>query len=262
MALFYNKKVFDKHKVAVPTTWDEYLDAARKLHKADPKAYIANDTGDAGLTTSLIWQAGAALQGRRHQGDGQLRRRGRQQVRRHVAEADRREALAPINAWSDDWYKGLGDGTIATLTTGAWMPANLASGVTDAAGDWRARRCRSGPGDKASAENGGSALALPERQEQGAGVRLRRVRERRRRRRRPASRAAPSRRPPRSSSAGVPRQGVPVLRRPEGQQDLRRVRGKNVAEDWSYLPFQVYANSVFNDTVGKAYVSTPRSPPA
>lgn len=24
---------------------------------------------------------------------------------------------------------------------------------------------------------------------------------------------------------------------------------------WSYLPFQVYANSIFNDTVGKAYVS-------
>ncbi|CAM5484690.1 Multiple sugar transport system substrate-binding protein OS=Streptomyces griseomycini OX=66895 GN=FHS37_005354 PE=3 SV=1 [Streptomyces griseomycini] len=29
----------------------------------------------------------------------------------------------------------------------------------------------------------------------------------------------------------------------------------NVADDWSYLPYQVYANSIFNDTVGKAYVS-------
>ena len=37
MALFYNKKVFDKYKIAVPTTWDEYVEAARKLHKADPK---------------------------------------------------------------------------------------------------------------------------------------------------------------------------------------------------------------------------------
>ena len=49
MALFYNKEVFDKHGIAVPTTWDEYLEAARKLHKADPKAYITSDTGDAGL---------------------------------------------------------------------------------------------------------------------------------------------------------------------------------------------------------------------
>ncbi|NUR72349.1 MAG: sugar ABC transporter substrate-binding protein, partial [Hamadaea sp.] len=28
-----------------------------------------------------------------------------------------------------------------------------------------------------------------------------------------------------------------------------------VVTGWSYLPFQVYANSIFNDTVGKAYVS-------
>lgn len=30
---------------------------------------------------------------------------------------------------------------------------------------------------------------------------------------------------------------------------------KNVLPGWSYLPYQVYANSIFNDTVGKAYVS-------
>ncbi|MDX2547673.1 sugar ABC transporter substrate-binding protein, partial [Streptomyces sp. WI04-05B] len=30
----------------------------------------------------------------------------------------------------------------------------------------------------------------------------------------------------------------------------------NVASDWSYLPFQQYANSIFNDTVGKAYISS------
>jgi multiple sugar transport system substrate-binding protein len=29
-----------------------------------------------------------------------------------------------------------------------------------------------------------------------------------------------------------------------------------VVTGWSYLPFQVYANSIFNDTVGKAYVSS------
>ncbi|WP_274923027.1 ABC transporter substrate-binding protein, partial [Streptomyces clavifer] len=58
MALYFNKKVLDKHQIATPTTWDEYLDAARKLHAADPNAYITNDTGDAGFTTSMIWQAG------------------------------------------------------------------------------------------------------------------------------------------------------------------------------------------------------------
>ena len=29
----------------------------------------------------------------------------------------------------------------------------------------------------------------------------------------------------------------------------------DVVDGWQYLPFQVYANSIFNDTVGQAYVS-------
>src|SRR5699024_13896 len=66
MALFYNKKVFEKHDIEVPTTWEEYVQAARDLHEADPNTYITADTGDAGLATSLIWQAG----GRPFQVDG------------------------------------------------------------------------------------------------------------------------------------------------------------------------------------------------
>ena len=54
MALFYNKEVFDRHQIAVPATWEEYAAAADKLHRADPKAYITSDSGDAGFTTSLI----------------------------------------------------------------------------------------------------------------------------------------------------------------------------------------------------------------
>ena len=47
-----------------------------------------------------------------------------------------------------------------------------------------------------------------------------------------------------------------VLRRPEDQRGARRERAKNVATGWQYLPFQVYANSIFGDTVGQAYVGT------
>src|SRR5690606_32465060 len=58
MALFYNKTVFDQYGIAVPTTWDEYVAAAEKLHAADPAKYITNDIGDPGFATSMIWQAG------------------------------------------------------------------------------------------------------------------------------------------------------------------------------------------------------------
>jgi multiple sugar transport system substrate-binding protein len=61
-------------------------------------------------------------------------------IRRDTArggEAARAEKLlAPISAWSDQWYKALGNGTIATLATGAWMPADLESGVAAGSGQW------------------------------------------------------------------------------------------------------------------------------
>lgn len=76
MAMFYRADVFDGLGIAVPKTWDEYLDAARKIHAADPSKYIVNDIGDPGFTESMIWQAGRpALQRRGRDSEHQLRRR-------------------------------------------------------------------------------------------------------------------------------------------------------------------------------------------
>ncbi|GHG21887.1 sugar ABC transporter substrate-binding protein [Streptomyces albogriseolus] len=260
MALFYNKMVFDKYKIAVPTTWDEYLDAARKLHKADPKAYIANDTGDAGFTTSLLWQAGS----RPYKVDGT-------NVKIDFGDANAKKftdvwqklidekLLAPVTSWTDDWYKGLGDGSIATLSTGAWMPANFESGVPNASGQWRVAPLPAWTqGDKASAENGGSALTVPalaknkelayafvEYANSGEGV---------------ASRVSEGAFPATQAelkSAEFLGKEFPYF---GGQKanEIFAASAANVADDWSYLPFQAYANSIFNDTVGKAYISGTR----
>ncbi|MCT7355141.1 extracellular solute-binding protein [Streptomyces sp. 15-116A] len=257
MALFYNKKVFDKHKIAVPTTWDEYVDAARKLHKADPKAYITNDAGDAGFTTSLLWQAGSrpyTVDGTKVKVD--FSDAGAQKFTGTWQKLLDEKLLAPVTSWSDDWYKGLGDGTIATLATGAWMPANLVSGVKEAAGDWRvAPLPQWEAGGKASAENGGSALTLPELGKNealayafveyanaGAGVDTR------------VKNGAFPATTKQLNSTEFQETKFPYF---GGQQanEIFAESAANVADDWSYLPYQVYANSIFNDTVGKAYVS-------
>ncbi|MFF7111610.1 ABC transporter substrate-binding protein [Streptomyces albogriseolus] len=260
MALFYNKKIFDKYKIAVPTTWDEYLDAARKLHKADPKAYIANDTGDAGFTTSLLWQAGS----RPYKVDGT-------NVKIDFGDANAKKftdvwqklidekLLAPVTSWTDDWYKGLGDGSIATLSTGAWMPANFESGVPNASGQWRVAPLPAWTqGDKASAENGGSALTVPalaknkelayafvEYANSGEGVASR-----------VSEGAFPATQAELKSTEFLGKE-FPYF---GGQKanEIFAASAANVADDWSYLPFQAYANSIFNDTVGKAYISGTR----
>jgi multiple sugar transport system substrate-binding protein len=257
MALFYNDEVFKKHNVTVPTTWAEYVDAARKLHSADPNVYIANDTGDAGFTTSMIWQAG----GRPYKVDGTT-------VTIDFSDAGSRtfaetwqalideKLLSPVSSWSDGWYKGLGDGTIATLTIGAWMPANLESGVAAGAGKWRvAPMPQWEAGATVSAENGGSSLAVPAASQNKAlayaFVRYATTSEGATTR---ASEGAfPATVADLTSSAFVDKEFTYF-----GGQKVNQVladAARNVATGWSYLPFQVYANSIFNDTVGQAYVS-------
>ncbi|MFC8899951.1 ABC transporter substrate-binding protein [Streptomyces cinereoruber] len=257
MAFFYNKKVFDKHGIAVPTTWDEYVEAARALHRADPKVFITNDTGDAGATTSLIWQAGGRPY--RTEGTDVTLNFDDEGTRKYTATWQKlldEKLVAPIGSWSDAWYKGLADGSIATLSIGAWMPANLTSGVASASGDWRvAPLPQWTKGDKASAENGGSSLAVPKAAKNkelayaftefattGAGASSR-----------VAAGAFPATRADLESKAFLDTK-FPYF----GGQQANRIfaeSARNVGEDWSYLPFQVYANSIFNDTVGKAYVS-------
>ncbi len=257
MALFYNKTVFDKYGIAVPTTWDEYLAAAQKLHAADPNAYIANDTGDAGFTTSMIWQAG----GHPYTVNGT-------KVTINFADAGSttfatlwqklidQKLLAPISSWSDQWYQGLGNGTIATLTIGAWMPANLESGVAAGKGQWRvAPMPQWTAGGTATSENGGSSLAIPKASKNqqlayefikyadaGAGVQTR-----------IDGGAFPATTADLQSAAFVNKTFDYF-----GGQKVNEVLAKSAADvvkGWQYLPFQVYANSIFNDTVGKAYVS-------
>ncbi|MFK3734849.1 ABC transporter substrate-binding protein [Streptomyces sp. NPDC088090] len=258
MAFFYNKKVFDKHGIEVPTTWDEYVEAARALHKADPKVFITNDTGDAGATTSLIWQAGGRpYHSRGTSIDVNFDDEG---TRKYTATWQKLlddKLVAPVSSWSDAWYKGLADGTIATLSIGAWMPANFTSGVASASGDWRvAPLPQWTKGDKSSAENGGSSLAVPKAAKNkelayaftefattgtGATTRV-------------AAGAFPATRADLESKAFLDTE-FPYF----GGQKANQVfaeSARNVGTDWSYLPYQVYANSVFNDTVGKAYVSS------
>ena len=86
MALFYNVKVFEEAGVEVPATWDEFADAAKKIHEHDPNTYISvgqrrrrvRDVDDL---------AGRRLpvQGGRHERHGRPRRRGLGQERQEVA---------------------------------------------------------------------------------------------------------------------------------------------------------------------------------
>ncbi|MFI5709180.1 ABC transporter substrate-binding protein [Kribbella sp. NPDC051620] len=256
MALFYNKEVFGKYGIAVPKTWDEYVAAAKKLHAADPKKFLTNDTGDAGFATSMIWQAG----GKPFSTNGKsvtinLADAGTQKwtgVWNQLVEGG---LVASIPGWSDEWFKALGDGTIASLAVGAWMPGVLESSVKGGAGKWAVAPLPTYDGQPATAENGGSTQSVLKQSANPAlaagfvkwlnhdnGVK------------------------PFLASGGFP-STVADLKDPAfvdkpsayfGGQKINQVltgAADSVVKDWSYLPFQLYANSIFGDTVGKAYQS-------
>ncbi|PRY68402.1 carbohydrate ABC transporter substrate-binding protein (CUT1 family) [Glaciihabitans tibetensis] len=257
MAMFYNATVFEENGIAVPETWEQYVEAARTLHTADPSKYMVGDAGDAGFVQSMIWQA----DGRPFQSEGtdvtvDLGDDGSNKFAEMWQPMLDEDLVAPVVTWSDEWYKALGDGTINTLLIGAWMPVNLESGVPEAAGNWRAAPMpQYTAGDDTNAENGGSALVVTEASAQqalaygftefsnsgdGVGVRL---------------------------EAGTFPATVADIESPEftgkefpyfGGQKVNEVlaaAATSVSSGWQYLPFQAYAVSIFNDNLGKSYTS-------
>ncbi len=256
MALFYNKKVFDANGITVPKTWDEYVNAAEKLHQSDPDAYIAADSGDAGFTTSMIAQAGGTpFTTKGDKVTVNLQDEGTKKWTSTWNELVEKKLLAKTVGWTDDWYKQLGNGQIATLITGAWMPGNLEASVADAKGDWRVAPMPTYDGSKAvTANNGGSAEVVMKQTKNpalAAGF-LKWLN---------SSKAStkifmesggfPSTTADLESSAFLNEE-------PEyfGGQKINEVlvdASKSSDNDFTYLPYQVYANSVYADTVGQSY---------
>ena len=96
MALFYNKEVFDKNGIAVPKTWDEYVDAAKKLHAADPTKYLDLRHRRPRVRAEHDLAGGRApVQRRRQEREDQLRGPGRQEVDRELGPADPGQAARP-----------------------------------------------------------------------------------------------------------------------------------------------------------------------
>jgi len=256
MALFYNEKVFDQYGIAVPKTWDEYVAAAKKLHEADPSKYIAADSGDAGFTTSMIAQAGGTpFTTKGDQVTINLEDAGTKKWTKTWDQLVEQGLLSKTTGWTDDWYKQLGNGQIATMITGAWMPGNLMASVPESKGDWRVAPMPTYDGGQAqTASNGGSAEAVMKQSKNpalAAGFLKWLNSSKESTKVFMESGGFPSTTADLDSSAFL-------QEKPEyfGGQEINKVlvdASKTSATDFTYLPYQVYANSVYADTVGQSY---------
>jgi multiple sugar transport system substrate-binding protein len=259
MALFYNKTIFDKYGLTVPKTWDEYAADAKKLHAANPSEYITNDTGDPGFVTSMIWDAGGhpyTVTGKTSVNIN-LQDPGSKKFADTWSQLIQGGDLSPISSWSSQWNQGLSNGTIASLVTGAWMPGNLEGSVAPTGkGDWRVAPMPTwtAGGAPATAENGGSSDAvLKQSKHQLAAAGFLQFLN-----------ASTQGTKIFADAGNFPsintildsasfQNAAPAY---FGGQQINKVlsaAAKSVIPGWSYVPFQVYANSIFSDTVGQAY---------
>ena len=250
MVMIYNKNMYDAAGITQPpTTWDEFATASAAIHAADPGAYIAN-SGDAGFFTSMIWASG----GQPFQADGDkitidLQDAGSKKFADFWSERLVADELSGLSTWSDEWSKALTQDKLATLMMGSWM----ISGMDDYgdAGKWRVAPMPSWDGKPASAENGGSGLAVSKQSAKkaaAAGV-LKFLAE-------GEGRVL-------INANGFP-STIADLENPEfvdqpfevyaGQpaNQIGAASAESVVPGWQYLPYQGYANNVFGDSVGKA----------
>ncbi|HVN16883.1 MAG TPA: sugar ABC transporter substrate-binding protein [Anaerolineales bacterium] len=161
MVMFCNNAVLEKYNIAVPTTWDEFAQAAAALHKADPKVYLSNFTADQGWFFGMLWQSGAqpfVVNGQNITVNFTSTEAMR--VATFWGDLIKSGNLSPLDTYTDDWNTAIGNGTIACWQAGAW--GTYISGYgPNFSGKWKVYLMPQWTtGGKVNGNYGGSAIAV------------------------------------------------------------------------------------------------------
>lgn len=252
----YNKKLYDSLGLQPAKTWAEFAEQAEKIHAANPKGFITSlNPSDAGVVDSLIWQGGGrpfAFSGTT--GTVNFADEGTTRVADYWTKLLSRRLISPQPGFTDEWWRALGDGTLATWISGAWALGNVQSTLPDNVGQFQVAPAP--VWDAASpqnAENGGSGFSVI-KGSKNAALAAAFVRWLNTDPTALAAQVAKGSFPAQTStltSSAYLDSPLPYYGGQKARHTLADA-GKAVASGWQYLPYQVYANSVFGDAVGPA----------
>lgn len=161
MVMFCNDAILSKYNIAVPTTWDEFVAAADKLHKADANVYLTNFTADQGWWFGMLWQSGArpfVVNGNtikiNFTSPEVLR------VAKLWGDLIKSGNLSPVDTYTNDWNTALGKGSIACWQAGAWGTF-ISGSMPDFKGKWKVYSMPQWTaGGKVNGNYGGSTIAV------------------------------------------------------------------------------------------------------
>lgn len=161
MALFYRADLFEQNNIPIPTTWDEYREAAVQIRALG--GYITNfSQSDINQFAGFVWQDGGQWFSSDDAGwtvslDGE----------QSVSVADYWQGLldddlvATVPAWTDEWNNAYNSGEVWTWNSAVWGANSISSGAPDTAGNWAvAPLPQWSAGDSVAGNWGGSSTAV------------------------------------------------------------------------------------------------------
>jgi multiple sugar transport system substrate-binding protein len=163
MGMLYRADIFDQYKISVPKTWDEFAAAAKKLHDANPNAYITNlASNQVGVWHGLQWQAGAKPYTVNGTTVGlNVNDAPSKKLADYWGGLAKQGLISTDPDFTDNWFQGLNKGKYATWLTAAWGPVFLTGSAKSTAGKWRAAPLPQwSAGESKSGNWGGSTTAV------------------------------------------------------------------------------------------------------
>lgn len=136
MALFYRADLFEQNGIAIPTTWDEYREAAVKIR--DLGGYITNfSQSDINQFAGFAWQDGAQWFSSDDEGwTVTLADDATTTVADFWQSMLDDDLVATVPAWTDEWNNAYNSGEVWTWNSAVWGANSISSGAPDTAGSW------------------------------------------------------------------------------------------------------------------------------
>ncbi len=161
MGLLYRSDVFDENKIAVPETWADFAESAKKYAKDKPGKFLTNLGIDPGWIGAVLWQAGARPF---HVEGTNIKIALNDPIAKKWADYWQdllnAKAVNTMPMWTAEWFGAFDDATNATWITAAWGPAVMAGSMKNSVGKWRAAGIPQwNKGENISSNWGGSTFA-------------------------------------------------------------------------------------------------------
>lgn len=161
MGLFYRSDLFEQNGIPVPTTWEEYREAAVQIRELG--GYITNfSQTDINQFAGFVWQA----EGQWFANDGEawtveLTDEVSTKVADYWQDLLENDLVSTYPAWTDEWNNAYNSSEVWTWNSAVWGANSIASGAPDTAGNWSvAESPQWEAGGSAAGNWGGSSIAV------------------------------------------------------------------------------------------------------